>query len=90
MLRELGLGGFQHNEQSARVVEVLENDGQGLNLTWEVRDGIRHHSGDEANPATLEAQIVHLADRIAYVNHDIDDALRAGLIEPRTICRPGR
>ncbi|MBN1320802.1 MAG: deoxyguanosinetriphosphate triphosphohydrolase [Thermoleophilia bacterium] len=79
MLRRLGVGGFQHNEQSARVVEVLENDGRGLNLTWEVRDGIRHHSGD-GRPATLEAQIVHLADRIAYVNHDIDDALRAGLI----------
>jgi dGTPase len=80
MLKKLGLGGFQHNEQSARVVEVLENDGRGLNLTWEVRDGIRHHSGDQSDPATLEAQIVHLADRIAYVNHDIDDALRAGLI----------
>ena len=80
MLRKLGVGGFAHSEQSARVVEVLENDGEGLNLTWEVRDGIRHHSGDEAHPATLEGQIVHLADRIAYVNHDIDDALRAGLI----------
>jgi dGTPase len=79
VLKRLGAGGFHHNEQSARVVEVLENDGQGLNLTWEVRDGIRHHSG-EAPRATLEAQIVHLADRIAYVNHDIDDALRAGLI----------
>jgi dGTPase len=85
VLRELGLGGFQHNEQSARVVEVLENDGRGLNLTWEVRDGIRHHSGDNASPATLEAEIVHLADRIAYVNHDIDDALRAGLITPRDL-----
>ncbi len=79
MLRDLGAGGFEHNEQSARVVEVLEDDGRGLNLTWEVRDGIRHHSG-EYPPATLEAKIVHLADRIAYVNHDIDDALRAGLI----------
>jgi dGTPase len=79
ILRRMGAGGFQHNEQSARVVEVLENDGRGLNLTWEVRDGIRHHSG-EVRPATLEAQVVHLADRIAYVNHDIDDALRAGLI----------
>jgi dGTPase len=79
MLRDLGAGGFQHNEQSARVVEVLEDDGRGLNLTWEVRDGIRHHSGEHP-PATLEAKIVHLADRIAYVNHDIDDALRAGLI----------
>ncbi len=85
MLGELGSGGFQHNEQSARVVEVLENEGRGLNLTWEVRDGIRHHSGDEAHPATLEAQIVHLADRIAYVNHDIDDALRAGLISARDL-----
>ena len=81
VLRRMGAGGFQHNEQSARVVEVLENDGRGLNLTWEVRDGIRHHSGDESR-ATLESQIVHLADRIAYVNHDIDDALRAGLITP--------
>ncbi len=79
MLRQRGAGGFRHNEQSARVVEVLENDGRGLNLTWEVRDGIRHHSGDH-QPVTLEGQIVHLADRIAYVNHDIDDALRAGLI----------
>jgi dGTPase len=81
MLKSLGAGGFRHNEQSARVVEVLENDGRGLNLTWEVRDGIRHHSGDE-KPATLEGHIVHFADRIAYVNHDIDDALRAGLITP--------
>lgn len=85
MLKKLGLGGFQHNEQSARVVEVLEDDGRGLNLTWEVRDGIRHHSGDDASPDTLEAQIVHLADRIAYVNHDIDDALRAGLITMRDL-----
>jgi len=79
ILRGLGADGFRHNEQSARVVEVLENDGRGLNLTWEVRDGIRHHSGN-GQPATLEGRIVHLADRIAYVNHDIDDALRAGLI----------
>jgi len=79
MLRRLDAGGFRHNEQSARVVEVLENDGRGLNLTWEVRDGIRHHTG-ETKPATLEGHIVHFADRIAYINHDIDDALRAGLI----------
>jgi dGTPase len=84
ILQRLGAGGFQHNEQSARVVEVLENDGRGLNLTWEVRDGIRHHSGD-VRPATLEGHIVHLADRIAYVNHDIDDALRAGLIIPEDL-----
>lgn len=68
-------GGFKHNEQSLRVVDVLEN----LNLTWETRDGIINHSG--ANLAsTLEGQIVKFADRIAYVNHDIDDAKRAGLI----------
>jgi len=85
MLGKMGMGGFRHNEQSARVVEVLENDGQGLNLTWEVVDGIRHHSGDNASPSTLEAEIVHLADRIAYVNHDIDDALRAGLITQRDL-----
>ena len=79
MLRSLGGSGFEHNEQSARVVELLENDGRGLNLTWEVRDGIRNHSGGR-RPVTLEGRIVHLADRIAYVNHDIDDAVRAGLI----------
>ncbi len=79
MLKRLGVGGFRHNEQSARVVEVVENDGLGLNLTWEVRDGIRHHNGKKL-PATLEGRIVHLADRIAYINHDIDDALRAGVI----------
>ena len=71
--------GFQHNEQSLRVVEVLEYEGKGLNLTWEVRDGILNHSGG-AMPATLEGQIVRTADRIAYINHDIDDALRAGII----------
>lgn len=74
-------GGFRHIEQSLRVVEVLEGDGEGLNLTWEVRDGIAHHSG-KLKPATLEGQCVHLADRIAYINHDIDDALRAGLLKP--------
>lgn len=70
---------FHHNEQSVRVVEVLERDGRGLNLTAEVRDGIRHHTGSDM-PATLEGQIVRLVDRIAYVNHDIDDAIRAGII----------
>ncbi len=73
--------GFQHNEQSVRVVEVLERDGRGLNLTREVRDGIRHHTGD-GRPMTLEGQVVRLVDRIAYVNHDIDDAIRAGIIAP--------
>jgi dGTPase len=80
-LEELGAGVFKHNEQSARVVEVVENDGRGLNLTWEVRDGIRHHTGDQ-KPVTLEGQIVRYADRIAYINHDIDDAVRAELITP--------
>jgi len=71
---------YEHNVQSLRVVEVLEYDGHGLNLTWEVRDGIRHHTG-EALPATLEAQIARTSDRIAYVNHDIDDAMRAGVLD---------
>ncbi len=72
---------FHHNEQSVRVVEVLERDGRGLNLTREVRDGIRHHTGS-GRPMTLEGQVVRLVDRIAYVNHDIDDAIRAGIIAP--------
>ncbi|MGB9919271.1 MAG: deoxyguanosinetriphosphate triphosphohydrolase [Moorellales bacterium] len=67
--------GFRHNEQSLRVVEVLED----LNLTWEVRDGILYHTGKE-RPHTLEGEIVRLADRIAYINHDIDDALRGGVL----------
>ena len=70
---------FKHNHQSLRVVEHLEYEGKGLNLTWEVRDGIRHHTGKQ-RPATLEGQIVALADRIAYINHDIDDAIRAKII----------
>ena len=69
---------FRHNEQSLRVVDVLEN-GVGLNLTEEVRDGILHHTGDTL-PFTLEGQVIRFADRIAYVNHDIDDALRIGLL----------
>ena len=72
-------GGFEHRVQSRRVVEVLENGGKGLNLTWEVRDGIEHHSGS-VRPVTLEGRCVHLADRIAYINHDIDDAIRAGVL----------
>jgi dGTPase len=79
---------FHHYEQSLRVVDLLENDGRGINLTYEVREGILHHSkGREdlnLNPAsngiTLEGQIVRIADRIAYINHDIDDAVRAGII----------
>ncbi len=80
-LDELLPEGFRHNEQSKRVVEVLENDGNGLNLTWEVRDGILCHSGKQF-PATLEGQCVRRADRIAYLNHDLDDALRGGILQP--------
>ena len=73
---------FWHNEQSLRVVEVLERDGAGLNLTDAVRDGIVGHSGRADEPSTLEGWIVRLVDRIAYLNHDIDDALRAGILSP--------
>ena len=80
-LDELMPEGFRHNEQSLRMVDVLENDGNGLNLTWEVRDGILCHSGKQ-HPATLEGQCVRRADRIAYLNHDLDDALRGGILQP--------
>lgn len=70
--------GFKHNEQSLRVVDLLEG-GRGLNLTWEVRDGILNHTGP-VRPATLEGQIVKIADRVAYINHDIDDAIRGGVL----------
>ena len=70
---------FTHYKQSLRVVEKLENDGAGLNLTWEVRDGILCHSGKQF-PATLEGECVRRADRIAYLNHDLDDALRGGVL----------
>jgi dGTPase len=78
-LRERGGPGFRHNEHSLRVVEVLERDGRGLNLTEQVRDGILNHTGSR-KPATLEGRIVKLVDRVAYINHDIDDALRAGVL----------
>ena len=78
-LNQLMPGGFQHNEQSLRVVDHLENDGQGLNLTYEVRMGILGHTGSYI-PENLEGQIVRHSDRIAYVNHDIDDAVRAGIL----------
>jgi dGTPase len=71
---------FRHNEQSLRIVEHLENEGQGLNLAWEVRDGIVNHTWSMPDPSTLEAQVVRFADRIAYVNHDVDDAIRAGVL----------
>lgn len=70
---------FYHNEHSLRVVDKLEKNGAGLNLTLEVRDGIRNHTG-KSHPSTREGEIVRIADRIAYVNHDVDDALRAGII----------
>ncbi|ATW27655.1 deoxyguanosinetriphosphate triphosphohydrolase [Candidatus Formimonas warabiya] len=77
-LDEMMAGGFRHNYQSLRVVEKIEG-GKGLNLTWEVRDGILHHTGP-MKPATLEGQVVKICDRIAYINHDIDDALRGSII----------
>src|SRR4051812_19212490 len=90
VLDRLMPGGFNHYEQSLRIVDVLENDGRGLNLTWEVRDGIAKHSKGksgapigmppELRAATVEGQIMRVADLIAYVNHDIDDATRAGLL----------
>ncbi|MGE0066568.1 MAG: deoxyguanosinetriphosphate triphosphohydrolase [Solirubrobacterales bacterium] len=80
-LRERCAIGFKHNEHSLRVVDVLERDGQGLNLTNQVRDGILNHTGP-TKPATLEGRIVKLVDRVAYINHDIDDALRAGILRP--------
>jgi dGTPase len=80
-LRGHGEAGFRHNEHSLRVVDVLERDGRGLNLTEEVRDGILNHTGSR-KPATLEGRIVKLVDRVAYINHDIDDAVRAGILSP--------
>jgi dGTPase len=81
LLREHGGSGFRHNEHSLRVVEKLERDGRGLNLTHEVRDGILKHTGPD-EPETLEGKIVRIVDRVAYINHDIDDAVRAGVLRP--------
>ncbi len=75
---------FAHNEQSLRMVDVIENDGRGMNLTFEVRDGILNHTGG-GKAATLEGRVVAIADRIAYINHDIDDAIRAGIIKSSDI-----
>jgi dGTPase len=80
-LRERAGRSFRHNRQSLRVVDVLERDGRGLNLTDSVRDGILNHTGSE-QPLTLEGRVVRLVDRVAYINHDLDDALRAGIILP--------
>src|SRR3954465_10077408 len=76
--------GFRHNHHSLRIVERLERDGAGLNLTEQVRDGILRHTGPEL-PATLEGRIVRLVDRVSYINHDIDDALRAGVLRPEDL-----
>ena len=97
VIDDLMPGGFRHYEQSLRIVDVLENDGRGLNLTWEVRDGIgRHSKGKKGSPvgldpekrsATLEGQIMRVADLIAYVNHDIDDAVRADVLKDTDLPR---
>ena len=79
LLRERGESGFRHNEHSLRVVETLEREGRGLNLTEVVRDGILKHTGPD-EPETLEGKIVRIVDRVAYINHDIDDAIRAGML----------
>ncbi|MBR3770402.1 MAG: deoxyguanosinetriphosphate triphosphohydrolase [Lachnospiraceae bacterium] len=76
--------GFSHNEQSVRIVEKLEKEGKGLNLTWEVRDGIRNHQS-KFLPHTLEGKIVRFSDKIAYINHDIDDAIRAQIMSEADI-----
>ena len=86
MMQELYSKDFTHYKQSLRVVEKLENNGKGLNLTWEVRDGIVNHTG-ACMASTLEGVIVKFADRIAYINHDIDDACRAGILHEEDIPR---
>ncbi len=84
VLNELCEEGYRHNEQSVRIVEKLEKDGEGLNLTWEVRDGILNHQ-TSLMPHTLEGKIVRLSDKIAYINHDVDDAIRARLLTEEEI-----
>ncbi|WP_058486363.1 deoxyguanosinetriphosphate triphosphohydrolase [Defluviitalea phaphyphila] len=80
VLNEISPLGFKHYEQSLRVVDILERNGRGLNLTWEVRDGIINHP-TKGTPSTLEGKIVQLSDKIAYINHDIDDAIRGKIIK---------
>ena len=90
VLQEFLPDGFRHNEQSVRVADKLENCGRGLNLTEEVLDGILYHSGfsnGTAKASTLEGQVVRYSDKIAYVNHDIDDSIRAGLLEEEELPR---
>ncbi len=96
VLNELCHGGFRHYEQSLRVVDLLEKEGQGLNLTWEVRDGILNHSKGQSDILgegwgevhTLEGQICKIADIVAYVNHDVEDAIRAGIISQKDLPEP--
>ncbi len=96
VLNELYPRGFRHNEQSLRVVDILENDGRGLNLDWEVRDGIVNHSKSRAEVlgedwgevSTIEGEVCKLADIVAYINHDIDDAVRAGIITEENLPGP--
>ena len=83
-LNEVSPFGFEHNKQSLRVVERLEKYGQGLNLTWEVKDGILNHR-TSGNPSTMEGKVVQLSDKIAYYNHDIDDSIRAGVLNESEI-----
>ncbi|MDQ2622478.1 MAG: deoxyguanosinetriphosphate triphosphohydrolase, partial [Actinomycetota bacterium] len=82
--RRHGGSGFKHNVHSLRVVDVLERDGRGLNVNQPVREGILKHTGPEKS-TSLEGQIVRLVDRVAYINHDIDDALRAGILRPEDL-----
>ena len=84
ILDRITQNGFKHNIHSLRVVEVIEESGKGLNLTWEVRDGILNHT-KSGTPSTLEGQVVSLSDRIAYINHDIDDAIRARVLTSEDI-----
>ena len=95
VLQALNPTGFNHYEQSLRIVDVLEHDRQGLNLTWEVRDGIARHSkgkhgmpvgaSPEHRASTIEGQVARVADIVAYVNHDVDDAVRAGILDERAL-----
>lgn len=85
-LNEICPYGFEHNVQSVRTVDLLEKDGEGLNLTWEVRDGIRNHQTKNM-PATLEGKVVRLSDKIAYTYHDMDDAVRAGILQEKDVPR---
>ena len=84
VLKTYGYSGFKHSDQSVRIVEVIENDGRGLNLTWETVDGIRNH-GIDVFPATLEGKVVRIADKAAYIHHDTDDAIRAGVLSEEDI-----